>query len=194
MARKPLAVTTTAATTAPALKYATFYEALSKDPNHKMIMDAVAKDAATKAMLRLPLNVTAFVPTDTAFAKAAAKFGLGNNTSKLMANTCLLNALLKYHIMSPGMTQAKLATITSKNSMLVVSSTVNGAKKTTAKVLKFKVEGNNIRVQGGATSATLGKIRNVVAGKGILHNVDNVLLPSANLTTLAQMTGCKVTL
>lgn len=174
-----------------------------------MIMDAVAKDAATKAMLRLPLNVTAFVPTDTvrakpgiskqqhpalaleflqakhcvtlspyftvaafihtntasshkhpsqlmwltclncllllllppqAFAKAAAKFGLGNDTSKLMANTCLLNALLKYHIMSPGMTQAKLATITSKNSMLVVSSTVNGAKKTTAKVLKFKVE------------------------------------------------------
>lgn len=49
-------------------------------------------------------------------------------------------------------------------------------------------------MQGGATSATLGKIRNVVAGKGILHNVDNVLLPSANLTTLAQMTGCKVTL
>jgi hypothetical protein len=47
---------------------------------------------------------------------------------------------------------------------------------------------------GGATSALLGKPRNVVAGKGMLHNIDNVLLPSANITTLAQMTGCKVTL
>jgi hypothetical protein len=57
-----------------------------------------------------------------------------------MANTCLINALLKYHIMSPGMTQSQLAKITSKNSMLVVTSTVDGAKKTTAKVLKFKPE------------------------------------------------------
>jgi hypothetical protein len=30
-----------------------------------MMMAAVAKDPTTKAMLRLTLNVTAFVPTDT---------------------------------------------------------------------------------------------------------------------------------
>jgi hypothetical protein len=55
-----------AVTAPPATKYASFYEALSKDDptQHKMIMAAVANDAATKAMLRLPLNVTAFVPTD----------------------------------------------------------------------------------------------------------------------------------
>jgi hypothetical protein len=75
-----------------------------------------------------------------AFTKLAVKFNLGNDTSKLMANTCLINALLKYHIISPGMTQAQLSQITNKNTMLVVSSMVNGAKKITAKVLKFKVE------------------------------------------------------
>jgi hypothetical protein len=53
-----------AVTAPPATKYGSFYEALSKDDQHKMIMAAVANDAATKAMLRLPLNVTAFVPTD----------------------------------------------------------------------------------------------------------------------------------
>jgi hypothetical protein len=53
-----------AVTATPALKYGSFYEALSKDPQHKMIMAAVANDAATKTMLRLPLNVTAFVPAD----------------------------------------------------------------------------------------------------------------------------------
>jgi hypothetical protein len=47
---------------------------------------------------------------------------------------------------------------------------------------------------GGATSAVLGKPRNVVAGKGIIHNINNVLLPTTNLTTLAKMTGCKVAL
>jgi hypothetical protein len=54
--------------------------------------------------------------------------------------------------------------------------------------------GNNVRVMGGATSAVLGSPRNVVAGKGIIHNINNVLLPTINLTTLAKMTGCKVTL
>jgi hypothetical protein len=87
-----------------------------------------------------PLTISALDLLPQAFASAAAKFGLGNDTSKLMANTCLINALLKYHIMSPGMTQAQLAKTTAKNSMLVVTSTVDGAKKTTAKVLKFKPE------------------------------------------------------
>jgi hypothetical protein len=77
-----------------------------------------------------------------AFMNLAKKFNLstGNDTSKLMANTCLINALLKYHIMSPGLNQAQLAKTVSKNSMLVVTTTVDGAKKTTAKVLKFKAE------------------------------------------------------
>ncbi|KAF6266281.1 hypothetical protein COO60DRAFT_1474230 [Scenedesmus sp. NREL 46B-D3] len=129
-----------------------------------------------------------------AFVKASIKFGLGNDTTKLMANTCLINALLRYHTMSPGMTQTQLANIASRNSMLVVTSTVSGAKTTTAKVLKFQPEGNNVRVTGGATSTLLGKPHNVVAGKGIIHNINNVLLPTTNLTTLAKMTGCKITL
>jgi hypothetical protein len=47
---------------------------------------------------------------------------------------------------------------------------------------------------GGATSAVLGKPCNVVAGKGMLHNINNVLLPTTNITRLAKMTGCKVSL
>lgn len=54
--------------------------------------------------------------------------------------------------------------------------------------------GNNVRVTGCATSTLLGKPRNMVAGKGIIHNINNVLLPTTNLTTLAKMTGCKITL
>lgn len=46
-------------------KKASFYDALVADSaNHRMILSAISNDAATKAMLKLPLNVTAFVPTD----------------------------------------------------------------------------------------------------------------------------------
>lgn len=69
-----------------------------------------------------------------AFQKAAVQFKLGNDTSKLMANTCLIKALLNYHIITPAMTTDKLkklanSSMPTKKTMLLVTSASNPLSK-----------------------------------------------------------------
>eukprot|EP00775_Hariotina_reticulata_P006741 gene6741-6961_t len=122
---------------------ASFYDVLKSDTSHKLIAQAVDADPKTKAMLQKALPVTAFVPTDAAFVVAGIKYKLGTSPAdlkKFMSNTCLINAVLKQHIIAGVYDTAALKTISSKPSMLVTQQYTTQQRKmvNAAWPLKFK--------------------------------------------------------
>jgi uncharacterized surface protein with fasciclin (FAS1) repeats len=131
-----------AATAAPVPTYATFYEAIAADrANHALLLSAIAGNTEMTTLLNTQLNVTAFIPTDKAFIAAALKYKLPLNPSKLKGNSCLINAILRYHIIAPAMRTGGLALANVRKTQLVVSGTnANGVAAQVAKTLRFKPE------------------------------------------------------
>jgi uncharacterized surface protein with fasciclin (FAS1) repeats len=99
---------------------------------------------------------TVFAPTDEAFAKLPA----GTLESLLKPeNRDQLRAILTYHVV-PGKVLAKDVV------GLDSATTVNGAKA------DVQVEGGTVTIDGAKVTAT-----DVVAGNGVIHVVDTVMLP-----------------
>ena len=71
--------------------------------------------------------------------QAAVKYGMISQLAGMMANTCMLRAVLSYHIVGPGMKLYRLKTLPKpRNTQLVVNRLVNGATKPTTLQLSFK--------------------------------------------------------
>lgn len=71
--------------------------------------------------------------------QAAIKYKMTSQLTAMMGNTCMLKAVLNYHILAPGMKLWKLKTLPKpRNSRLVVNKLVNGARKAVTLQLQFK--------------------------------------------------------
>ncbi|WIA19017.1 hypothetical protein OEZ85_003678 [Tetradesmus obliquus] len=185
-----------------------FYDVLKADPAHKLIMRAVEmdKEGVTKAMLQKKMPVTALVPTDTAFILAGLKYKLGSrpeDMQKIMQNTCLINAILKQHIIPGVYNTTQLRKLYSKPSMLVTKKAEGSKMVPVYWPLKFKyLEASDaLTVSSSAVDAktkkpiingTVISPMNVQAGGGMVHNVNALLLPTTNMTRLIQITNCSV--
>jgi transforming growth factor-beta-induced protein len=101
---------------------------------------------------------TVFAPTDEAFAK------LGNDTiTDLLKpeNKAKLVGILKHHVVAGNV----LSTAATK---LTEAQTIGGTK------LALKVDGKDLTVGGAKVTAA-----DIVAGNGVIHVVDTVILPAA---------------
>ena len=101
---------------------------------------------------------TVFAPTDAAFAKLPA----GTVESLLKPeNKDQLTAILTYHVV-PGKVMAADVVKLSE------AKTVNG------KVLKVKVQGDNVMIDDAQVTST-----DIAASNGVIHVIDSVVLPEA---------------
>lgn len=150
-----LATAAAAAVVSPT--YASFYDALVADrANHGLLLSAIAGNSEMTALLKTSLNLTAFVPTDKAFIAAALKYKLPLNPTKLKDNACLINAILRYHIVAPAMRTGGLAHAKLRKTQLVVAeATSGGAAKQVAKTLRFKQECVRAGSSAGAHATAL---------------------------------------
>jgi len=129
----------------------------------------VAADAGSFSTLLTALDVaglttalqaegpfTVFAPTDEAFAAIAPETLTG-----LLADPELLTAVLTYHVVPGLFTSGDVVNLTS-------ATTLNG------KALSISVDGGTVRVDNAIVTAT-----DIRADNGIIHVVDQVMLPEA---------------
>ncbi|KAF8057878.1 hypothetical protein HT031_005824 [Scenedesmus sp. PABB004] len=129
-----------------------------------------------------------------AFVAMALQLKLGLSPAKFSSNACLISAILRYHIVAPGMKAPRLAARAAPaptKLVLRAGTTPAGAPQYAAKTLRFQAEGGTVRVVAPASSGLLVEPKNVtIVGGGVKHNINAVLLPAADLPALLAMTGC----
>ncbi len=104
---------------------------------------------------------TVFAPTEEAFANALAALGL--TAEELLADTELLTAVLKYHVLEGAVPAETVVTLDGES-----VATVNGADVT------ISVDGDAVMVNDANVVAV-----DIDASNGIIHVIDAVLLPPA---------------
>ena len=110
---------------------------------------------------------TVFAPTNDAFA--AALEALGITAEELLASPDL-GAILTYHVVAGNLLAADvLAAVEAGNGTAMVE-TVNGASIT------VEVIDGNVVIDGTATVI----LTDLVAGNGVVHVIDAVILPPSN--------------
>ena len=141
----------------------------SPTPAQKSIPDLVASDknfsrlnqAITKAGIASSLsasNLTLFVPDNAAFATA----GLDSVTIAKLDATTLAN-VLKFHVLNTAVRSTDLSTVINKE-----VATLNG----TAYLSKFSFGTSAVAVDGARVT-----LSDIAATNGVVHIVDNVLIP-----------------
>jgi uncharacterized surface protein with fasciclin (FAS1) repeats len=126
-----------------------------------LIAALLAADPSIIATLRGPGQFTVFAPTDSAFVSLLGELGL--TADQVLGNQALLNSVLTYHV-APGRRAANAVT------RMQQINTLNG---------QF------IGVSGTVLTDANGRSMNIIvpdiaASNGIIHVIDNVLLPSDN--------------
>jgi len=145
-------------------------DAMTAAPSKDIV--ATATDAGTFKTLVAALNAadltvtmqsagpfTVFAPTDAAFAKLPA--GTVDTLLK-PENKAMLQAVLKYHVVSGDIRAAKVVTLTS-------ATTLQGSP------VAITVSGSTVKVNDATVTAT-----DVVASNGVIHVIDTVLRPPSN--------------
>eukprot|EP00775_Hariotina_reticulata_P006740 gene6740-6960_t len=120
-----------------------------------------------------------------AFILSAIKYKLGSSPAdmkKLMGNTCLIGAILKQHIIPGVFTTEQLRQIYSKPSLLI---TQNARGELTISSASVDPATKRPNIMGSLTGA-----KNIRAGSGIVHNINQLMLPTTNITRLLQITNC----
>lgn len=102
---------------------------------------------------------TVFAPTDEAFA--AALVALDLTAEELLADTELLTAVLKYHVVSGEVPASEVVKLDGES-----VETVNGESVT------ISVDGDKVMVNDANVTAV-----DVKASNGLIHVIDKVLLP-----------------
>ena len=113
--------------------------------------------------------LTVFAPTDEAFEAAAADLGvtLDELAAVLTENTDLLTEILTYHVVAGEVPASTVVTLDGQS-----VETLSGASFT------VNVDGETVTITDGA-GRTVGVIDvDVEASNGVIHVLDNVLLPS----------------
>jgi hypothetical protein len=116
---------------------------------------------------------TVFAPTDTAFAAALQTLGI--TKEELLAKEDL-SAILTYHIVSGTVKSTDLT-----NGM--EATTVNGAKVT------ITIDGSTVKINDVATVTEA----DIMCSNGVIHIIDQVLLPPAGSPTEAAPSGSSAT-
>ena len=131
-------------------------------PDHTILVEALtAADLVTTLQGAGPFTV--FAPTDAAFASALGNLGLTKD--ELFADKELLTSILLHHVVSGTVLSTDLA------NGEVATLNPNGADVTVDITSGVMIDGANV------TAADL------IAGNGVVHVVDAVLVPSADDVT-----------
>jgi uncharacterized surface protein with fasciclin (FAS1) repeats len=139
----------------------------SGNSNFSTLVSALQATGLDATLANLDNDYTVFAPTDAAFAKlpAGTIAGLSNDE---------LTAVLLYHVL-PGQVLADGAITVAQSSTNMVD-TANGSKVS----LSFVNDGNSstLFVNGAKVSSA-----DVLASNGVIHVIDNVILPPAAMGT-----------
>jgi uncharacterized surface protein with fasciclin (FAS1) repeats len=135
--------------------------------NFKALVAALQKTGLVNVFTSVNTNVTVFAPTDAAFAQLPAPLNNAANIKSITdpATINTLRNVLLYHVVagrvfSPDLREGITPNTLLANSKVTISLT-NGAT----------VKGN------GNTTASKIIITNVLARNGVIHAIDQVLLP-----------------
>jgi uncharacterized surface protein with fasciclin (FAS1) repeats len=140
------------------------------NPNLTVLVEAVvAADLATT--LSGPGPFTVFAPTDAAFS--ALLTDLGITKAQLLADKALLAKVLTYHVI-PG--NVKKADVPVGQAI----STVHGG------TFRVDAKGADLVITDGRLRETKITATDVVAGNGVVHLVDKVLLPQGTIVDMAK--------
>lgn len=135
----------------------------------KTLVEAV-KAAGLVEALKAPGPLTVFAPTDDAFAKLPA-----GTVEALLKDPAKLRTILKYHVVSGAVKAAdvvKLSSAKTLNGQSVAIDASNGVKVDGASVTKADIECSN----------------------GVIHVIDSVILPKADIVDVAAGAGIFKTL
>lgn len=116
--------------------------------------------------LKGPGPFTVFAPTDAAFARVPPA-----TLNALLANQQQLRAVLTYHVVAGQVTAAQASQLTS-------APTVQG------ETLRISASGGTVRINDATVTTA-----DVAASNGVIHIVDNVLLPPSIVSALPRAGG-----
>jgi len=131
------------------------------------ILVAAVLEADLAGVLSSEGPFTVFAPTNDAFA--AALEALGISAEELLASPDL-GAILTYHVVAGNLLAADVLAAIEAGGGSVMVETVNGASIT------VELVDGNVVIDGTATVV----ITDLVAGNGVVHVIDAVILPPAN--------------
>jgi len=133
--------------------------------DHKVLVEAVVAAKLTDTLSGVG-PFTVFAPTDQAFANALEKLDL---TKEQLLDKSDLADILKYHVLSGKVLSTDLEATQSP-------ATVQGEKVTITK------DGSVVKFKDASVSAA-----DIVAGNGVIHVIDKVVLPPADAASGAPM-------
>ena len=128
-----------------------------------LLVEAVTA-ANLGATLSGPGPFTVFAPTNDAFAALLTELGLTKQA--LFANTALLTSVLTYHVLAGKVMAADVAALPKPATV----TTVQGGT--------FRV-GADLGITDGRGRVARLLVTDVAASNGVIHAIDNVLLPAA---------------
>jgi uncharacterized surface protein with fasciclin (FAS1) repeats len=151
--------------------------AVGAKPEFTALVAAVVKTGLTDALNQTLASYTVFAPTDAAFAKLPAPLNNAANISAI-TETATINTLrnvLLYHVQRGRMGAASLNTGMKLSTLLVSTNGVN-------QELGLTVEREGLATIKSVVVNGRGSKANVVAANiqavnGIIHVIDNVLIP-----------------
>jgi uncharacterized surface protein with fasciclin (FAS1) repeats len=145
-------------------------EIAQADPQFSILVEAV-KAAGLVETLSTPGTYTVFAPTNTAFASLLTELNVTKEA--LLANTTLLTAVLKYHVLG---SKVQAANIPAGKAITTVHGSV------------FKIETTpSPKITDGRNRVANITKTDVQASNGVLHVIDKVILPAdKNIVQTAQ--------
>jgi uncharacterized surface protein with fasciclin (FAS1) repeats len=150
-------------------------EVVQQDARFSRLLDAAQRAGLTGRLAQAGANQTLFAPTNEAFDALASRVG-GLSDAQL-------NSILSFHVAPEILSSDALKSLGSRNG---TAATLFGSGGDTA-FLIFVNNGGTLNIWDGVgrTSITFGQM-DVAASNGVLHVVNDVLLPRRVLT-LSQM-------
>lgn len=145
-------------------------ELAQADPQFSILVEAVQAAGLVDA-LSTPGTYTVFAPTNTAFASLLTELGITKEA--LLADTTLLTAVLKYHVLE---------------SRVQAADVVAGKAITSFEGSVFKIETTpSLAIKDGRNRTSTITKTDVQASNGVLHVIDKVILPAdKNIVQTAQ--------
>lgn len=154
--------------------------ASAENSEFKILLFAVGQaDDSLYQQLRDPnSNLTLLAPSDAAFVEFLTKYQL--SLSDLLARPILLNQLVRYHILNDSLSASEILAVESIDTLLVNNS------------IAVSTQRNTVRLNTTSQIVRDG----FAANNGILHLIDEVLVPPSLLASLnhagADMTVAEV--
>uniref|UniRef100_A0A7S0RF88 FAS1 domain-containing protein n=1 Tax=Chlamydomonas leiostraca TaxID=1034604 RepID=A0A7S0RF88_9CHLO len=157
-----------APTPSPSGGYATLADALAAIPELGFLRQSADLVGLTKAGALLAdanTNVTLFAPTTQAFTRFLAGANL-NPLTLLVSGTDIIAATLRYHVAKDGGLRADQ-----------LSNGQSLATLLSGRSLSVQVDGTGVSIRGDLSTGMVTRA-NIVAGKSVIHIVDEVLVPN----------------